>query len=436
MKKGFVISWFYPPGNSSEGLVTYKLLSNSKNTYDVWTKKNYEKDIWDRQVDEKELSSNNVHVIQHENSNREKWRQNAVKYFIEHKDEYDFIMSRILPEDAHEIALEIKRQCPEIKWIASFGDPIVDSPYIEKKKKTGNPYFLREYIIKENLSLAKAAKVFLSPTRLAKKYIWNKECQDSWIVSEKFEKLNDDVFKNADIILLNNEFQYKRAFSPKKYQKYKEKGVVVNHSFDKRLYPQKKQDGQNKKIKFVYTGHLDELRNAKALLRAIEKMKKNDSDLSDKVEFHFFGHVGAKDREFIFGHEIDDLVRIHKDITYKESLLQAINADWNLLIDANFNGVLDEYIYFPAKLADYLGAQNNIFAITQLKGAAASILSKTKGGIVVTHSAENILLYLSKIIYQNYVPEPFNKKVITQYDAINVSKNFDQTVEELVNGKN
>ena len=35
MKKILVISWFYPPINSSEGLVTYKLLRNSKLQYDV-----------------------------------------------------------------------------------------------------------------------------------------------------------------------------------------------------------------------------------------------------------------------------------------------------------------------------------------------------------------------------------------------------------------
>ena len=35
-----VISWFYPPVNSSEGLVTYKLLKASKYEYDVFTQRN------------------------------------------------------------------------------------------------------------------------------------------------------------------------------------------------------------------------------------------------------------------------------------------------------------------------------------------------------------------------------------------------------------
>ena len=39
MKKISVITWFYPPVNSSEGLVTYKLLNNSRYEYDVFTQK-------------------------------------------------------------------------------------------------------------------------------------------------------------------------------------------------------------------------------------------------------------------------------------------------------------------------------------------------------------------------------------------------------------
>ena len=37
--KGFVISWFYPPINSSEGLVTFKLLNRSEIKHDVFTQK-------------------------------------------------------------------------------------------------------------------------------------------------------------------------------------------------------------------------------------------------------------------------------------------------------------------------------------------------------------------------------------------------------------
>ena len=37
--KIFVAAWFFPPATSSEGIVTYKLLRNSKNEYDVFSSK-------------------------------------------------------------------------------------------------------------------------------------------------------------------------------------------------------------------------------------------------------------------------------------------------------------------------------------------------------------------------------------------------------------
>ncbi len=434
--KGFVISWFYPPGNSSEGLVTYKLLSNSKYKYDVWTKKTREKNIWDRPVRETDLVSNNVNIIQNGSDSKKEWQQEAIKYFSEHQDEYDFIMSRILPEEAHEIALKIKALFPQKKWIASFGDPIVDSPYITCKKKANNPFLLKEYIIKEKPSLPRTIKIFISPVRFAKKYIWNKKREEAQKVVKRFKKLNTEVFEKADIILLNNDFQFKRAFSPKQYSGFQHKGAVIYHSFDRRLYPVvSKQKKSSKKIVFSYVGHLDEIRNAKALFKAINKLKQEDTSLSKKVEFNFFGHIGSKDREYIFSHDIDDVVKIHSDIGYKESLKKASEADWNLLIDANFNKELDEYIYFPAKLADYLGAGKNIFAISQLKGTTASIIAKTKGGKVVSHSAEDIFLYLSKIIYQGYKPDGFDKKEVAEYNAVNVAKKFDKLVKEMLDEK-
>ena len=63
MKKGFVISWYYPPGNSSEGLVTFKLLKNSKYSYDVWTRADQQQNVWDRKSNEDKLVADNVEIL-------------------------------------------------------------------------------------------------------------------------------------------------------------------------------------------------------------------------------------------------------------------------------------------------------------------------------------------------------------------------------------
>ena len=49
-----------------------------------------------------------------------------------------------------------------------------------------------------------------------------------------------------------------------------------------------------------------------------------------------------------------DIVQIKKPVDYKTSLSLMKNSDWLIHIDANLSGVLDENIFFAAKLADIL----------------------------------------------------------------------------------
>ena len=431
-KKGFIISWFYPPGNSSEGLVTYKLLSHSKYQYDVWTRETQAYDIWDRQTNETKLCSDNVNVIQAKYVDSKQWVADAVQFFTEHADEYDFVMSRTMPAEAHEIALAIKKIRPDIPWLASFGDPFVNTPYIAPPNRKDNPYLIQKYMEGEELSLLAIPHIGLSLTRNAQKFVWNKERNRMRVFAKEYRKINDEVFESADVLVFNNDFQFKHAFQ-EEYAKYQPKGVVIPHTFAKELYPKSNSEkASGDKIHFAYAGHLDSLRNAASLFKAIKLLKDQDPKLSSRVVFDFYGHMGDADKVSIVDYDIGDIVKVHPDVDYLTSLKIFSEADWTVLIDANFVESMEEYIFFPAKLADYMGAKQNIFAISQVKGTTASILKQVGGGKVVTHSAEDIFLYLSKIIYQGFKPEPFNPKELLKYESSNVAKNYDELVEKLI----
>lgn len=428
--RGLVISWFYPPGNSSEGLVTYKLLKNSKYTYDVFTRGIQNETIWDRKVNETKLVSDNVTVIKSKAKRSKEWINEAVEYFEQNADKYDFIMSRVLGVEAHEAALRIKNIKPDIKWIASFGDPLSNSPYIPVRKKEDNPFQLQRYIEKENPTTLKKMKLAVSPTRIANQYVWYKKGQEINKEPNRLSAINDDTFRLADILIFNNKYQYERAFTPELMQ-YKDKGVIVNHSFDLDLYP-KKDNKESSKIRFCYVGHLDDKRNAMSVLKALGSIKKHDQKLSERVVFDFYGHMGDKDKASIISNDLIDVVSIHDDIGYLDSLEEISKSDWLLLIDANLNKELDEYIYFPAKLADYLAVKKNILAVTQLEGATADIMRSVRCGQIVTHSADEISIYLSKIIYQGYSPAAYVQKEWEKYDARNVAKAYDEVVKKLL----
>ena len=164
MKKILVISWFYPPINSSEGLVTYKLLRNSKLQYDVCMQESNAS--WSYGKNEKLPEAVNVTRIPVAADDLEVWKEAAVEYFRKNKEKYDIVMTRSMPPESHMIGLKIKEIKPEIIWIASFGDPIANNPFVLKDMNTLSPYShkFRRMGIRE----------LISPKRILKNALWKK----------------------------------------------------------------------------------------------------------------------------------------------------------------------------------------------------------------------------------------------------------------------
>lgn len=434
MKKGFVISWYYPPGNSSEGLVTFKLLKNSKYNYDVWTRANQQQSVWDRKSDESKLVADNVEVIKCDCKNMKDWVKEGLKYFVDHREEYDFIMSRSMPVESHELAVKIHEKYPDLKWIASFGDPIIDTPYIDDITMGGksNPFSMKGYLGREDLSVLRASKVFLSPVRQAKKYLWKHDKRDGEKTAKYFKKVNDATLKGANILIYNNNYQFEHAFERQEYKVYKNKGLVLAHSFDPDMYPVDVKNTRNKKLSFIYVGHLDETRNASSLLKAIYHLSKKDQQLKEKIEFCFYGHLGRRDKMYILDKKLTDVIKLNGDVKYLESLKIIKEADWAILIDANFTSLVDNCIYLPAKLIDYMGARTKVFSISHVRGAGADIIHDVGGGKVVTHSPDDIYLYLSKIIFEGYEPPKYDEKKVMRFSANNLAKELDKSIAGLL----
>ena len=136
-----VISWFYPPVNSSEGLVTYKLLKASKYEYDVFTQRNNA--LWSYGNKDNLSECKNVKSIFAKAKNLESWTKEAIEYYKKNQEKYDIIMTRSMPPESHKIGLEIKKINPNIKWIASFGDPIAENPYTKFTITYSSPYSIK-----------------------------------------------------------------------------------------------------------------------------------------------------------------------------------------------------------------------------------------------------------------------------------------------------
>ena len=91
-KRILVISWFYPPINSSEGLVTFKLINNSKYEYDVFTQGSVEDWTYGSNVTYK--NNDNVKVISSNANYIPFWVEEAVEYFKKNLPEENWLKIR------------------------------------------------------------------------------------------------------------------------------------------------------------------------------------------------------------------------------------------------------------------------------------------------------------------------------------------------------
>ena len=432
-----VIGWYFPPINSSEGLVTYKLLKNTKFENYVIMKKN--NDDWSYKRTDLECDAS-IRRIYSNTDDVDTFADTAINYYKTHRGEYDIVMTRSMPEEDHKVGLKIKELDPDIYWIASFGDPIANNPYVLK----GNVYYNKNSVANRGMSKA------LSPKRILKS-IYYKESYKKNVLNKarSLKELQKQILQKADCVICNSDYEkdylltvfnsekdYENPLDIKNADESKAncEFIIIPHSFDAELYPRLVDKNIDKgKQRFIYIGHLDDIRSPRALFKALKMLKAKDSCLADKMEFNFYGEMGNKDKLFLMDNELLDLVKFHKDVDYLTSLRIMSEADWLLHIDADISTVIPTNIFFAAKLADYIGTGNRIFGMTMIDGISKDILSEY-GALCTELSASEIANYLYLIIYEGY-DISVNKDVIAKYDAKNVASVFDATVENILNEK-
>lgn len=422
MKKILVVSWFYPPINSSEGLVTYKLLKNSKLEYDICMQESNAS--WSYGKSGMLPESENVRKIALQADTLEMWEDNTIEYFKSHKDEYDVVMTRSMPPESHMIGLKIKEIKPEIKWIASFGDPIANNPFVLKGMRKISPYSLENRYVRPM-----GVREIVSPKRVLKNMLWKRRNKKAQLPLKEERRLEEEIITKCNHIIMNSIYQKKYMLAQYDEKVYK-KAIVLPHSYDASLYDQTSDEPRNDKIRMVYIGHLDDIRTPHLLFKAVLRLKQEHPDLAEKMELFFYGNMSAKEKVYLLDNELLDVVHIKKPVDYKTSLAVMKESDWLIHIDANLSGILDENIFFAAKLADYIGADRPIFGITMFEGAGADVV-RDVNGVTVSYTVDEIKNYLYLIAYKGYSIE-INEDNRKKYDAVKVAADFDEFVKEKV----
>lgn len=415
MMYGAVFSWFFPPETSAEGLVTYKLLKSSRYHYDVYASN---KAIWGYSK-QSNCTSDNIKSYLFNVASFDDWKNMCLNSFYLNQDEYDFIMSRSMPPESHEIALNIKRRNPKKFWIASFGDPLSFNPYEITNIVLGKkfiPKLMKEYMLnnpREWLGV-------LEKLNLYKKNILIKMID-----------LEKEVFEKADLLIFPNIQQCRYSLN-KDFSRYRDKCLIVPHSFDLNMIPMNENNLLHENFVFLYTGHLDTHRNPYSIIRAYERILKIEPQIAKKIEIRFVGNMPQKYKNMIYIRSLYKNIVVCEPVDYYTSLKMMQKADCLIHIDAKFNYKYNSNIFFASKLVDYMGSFKPILGITAKNSPAYAILDESHNRI---HEIEDINGIANSMIdyYKHKINVDYEQ--YKKYDSHIVANFYDDELERRIKAK-
>lgn len=193
--------------------------------------------------------------------------------------------------------------------------------------------------------------------------------------------LERKAYGAADRLIFTNEEA--AIFFQKKYVSHKDKISFIDHSFDSAMYPvEKLASGAQKVVRYIGGFYGD--RTARPLLLALSRLT---PEVQKKIRFEIVG-ANLKTRLLVQKSGLSpNLIKVVGRVNYAESLKLMAESDALLVIDAPLRA---NNIFFPSKLADYIGSKRPIIGISS-PGPTQRIL-KSLGHECFDHNQVNELL--------------------------------------------
>ena len=268
------------------------------------------------------------------------WVKPSVEFLKKYLKEnhFDAFVTTGPPHSLHLIGLELKKNFPNLKWIADFRDPWTEISYYK------------------HLKLTKSS-------------------------DKKHRNLEAQVFKTADITL---------ATSFTDAENFRKKGAnsfCITNGFDEdastplsmtRQNPQT-HTRSNPQTKFTlsYIGVLEQLRNPEILWKVLGELIKENKNFKDDFELKFVGRIDDKILEKIENSELKNSVKNLGYLSHSAANAEMRNSD--LLLITNFPDETAKGI-IPGKIFEYLQTGNQILSFGPKDGDVKKILEETNAG--------------------------------------------------------
>ena len=274
---------------------------------------------------------------------RKFWVKPSIRFLKDYlkKHHIDIIVTTGPPHSLHLIGLGLKKEMPNLKWIADFRDPWTEISYYKHLKLTSGS-------------------------------------------DKKHRQLEKSVFENADLTLATS---YTDA---ENFRKNGANAFCVTNGFDKNVELLHRESVQTKadnvicfqmddsaKFTLSYVGVLEQLRNPENLWKALIALSENHQDFANDFELKFVGRVDDKILAGIENSVLKNNIKNLGYLAHGESVKEMENS--TLLLITNFPNESSKGI-IPGKLFEYLSTGKQIISFGPHGADVATILEKTKAG--------------------------------------------------------
>ncbi|MFL6713775.1 MAG: glycosyltransferase [Sulfurifustis sp.] len=297
---------------------------------------------------------------------------------------FDCIATFAFPMSTNLLGLWLRRRW-QLEWVAFFSDPW-----------TRNPYF---------------------------KYGWLGEKVNAWLERRVVEAATALVFPSEEM----------RDRYASQYPGSAGKMRVISHSFDPSLYARPVARSR-RPLLLRYVGNFYGQRTATTFLTALGRLKERGDVREGDVVFETVGTVSRKHiklyEQIVRKYDLGSIVRVKPPVPYAASLQLMQEADVLVLLDA----AMDGSVYFPSKLADYVGAGRPVLGLTPEDGASARVLRRVGGWIVppgdigaIQRRIVQLLEYRASGRLEEYIPSKDAAQCFSiERNAQQVAKIFDE----------
>lgn len=310
------------------------------------------------------------------------WAMQTARSFIEsfQPQAGDRLITFGQPMSDHLAGLLIKKEFPELPWIAHFSDPWSDNPYRLQTKD----------LLKVNL------------------------------------KMETDVLKACDQIIYTTR-QTLDLVMAKYDDSFSRKARVLPHAYDPSLFTDSPSQSTGKKI-IRHIGNFYGSRNPGPLFRALNSLKEKNEPLINEFIFELIGSIPKEVRNGVMSNRLDGLVKIKEPVPYLQSLQLMASSDGLIIIDAP----AENSVFLPSKLVEYLGAQRPVFGVTP-PGASRDLINDMGGWTANPEKEaeiEETLKTFLKLLSESSEHPWGNKEMCKRYQAKKISQDFKKMVGE------